>query len=128
MNLVATGPFQLGMGLGDGIRLLRIKDGLSNTLLVGEKHVPMNQFGVGGWDCSTYNGDMFVCASRSAGKSYPLAQSIHDPGWKFGSYHANLCHFAFGDGSVRPIFTSINPDVLQLLANMADGQVIPSFE
>lgn len=116
------------MGLSQGVPLIRIKDGLSNTLLIGEKHVPLDQFGVGGWDCSMYNGDMVVCASRSGGTVYPLAQSIRDPGWKFGSYHANLCHFAFADGSVRPIFANINPDVLYLLSNMADGQVIPGFE
>ncbi|MBM4070471.1 MAG: DUF1559 domain-containing protein [Planctomycetes bacterium] len=116
------------MGLTQGIKLVRIKDGLSNTLLVGEKHVPPDQFGIGGWDCSMYNGDMVVCASRSGGQAYPLAQSINDPGWKFGSYHAHICHFAMADGSVRPFSTTIDPAVLHLLSNMADGQVIPGFE
>ena len=94
---------------------------------MGEKHVPINQFGVGGWDCSMYNGDMVVCSSRSAGLSYPLAQSIRDPGWKFGSYHPNLCQFAFADGSVRVLYTTIDPYILQLLANMADGLPIPPY-
>lgn len=116
------------MGLTQGVPLVRIKDGLSNTLLVGEKHVPPELMGVGGWDCSMYNGDMVVCASRSGGQSYPLARSIQDPGWKFGSYHSNICHFAFVDGSVRPIFTDIDPAILHLLANISDGQVVPGFE
>lgn len=116
------------MALGQGIPLVRIKDGLSNTLLVGEKHVPLDQFGIGGWDCSMYNGDMVVCSARSGGHAFPLAQSIRDPGWKFGSYHDNLCQFAFADGSVHRIFTHIDPYILQLLSNMADGEVIPAFE
>lgn len=111
-----------------GIPFIQIKDGLSNTFLVGEKHVPDDYFGIGGWDCSMYNGDMPVCSSRAAGPLYPLAESIRDPGWKFGSYHRILCQFAFGDGSVRRIFTSINPDTLRMLADIADGEIIPQWE
>ncbi len=113
---------------GKGISLLRIKDGLSNTLLVGEKHVPIDQFGVGGWDCSMYNGDMVVCASRSASLVYPLAQSIRDPGWKFGSYHPHICQFAFVDGHVRSIRSDIDPNTLYLLAHIDDGQPIPAYD
>jgi hypothetical protein len=106
---------------------VQIKDGLSNTLLAGEKHVPIDQFGHGGWDCSIYNGAS-ICAVRAAGQFFPLAQSVRDPGWKFGSYHANLCQFTFGDGSVRRLFTNIDPIVLGYLANIDDGQLIPAFD
>src|SRR5262249_22226167 len=39
-----------------GFGFLSFTDGLSNTLLVGEKHVPLGKEGVGWWDCSLYNG------------------------------------------------------------------------
>ena len=110
-----------------GIRFEDITDGLSNTLLVGEKHVPFGKFGVGWWDCSTYNGDYYHCATRSAGPDYPLVRTPDDPTWAFGSYHPGICQFSFADGSVRPLPVTIDPQVLGYLANIADGQVITDY-
>jgi hypothetical protein len=109
------------------VRFEDITDGLSNTLLIGEKHVPIGKWGIGWWDCSTYNGDYYPCSTRSAGPNYPLAQSLNDPGWKFGSYHPGICQFALCDGSVRPIPVTIDLKVLGWLANRSDGQIIPDF-
>jgi prepilin-type N-terminal cleavage/methylation domain-containing protein len=110
-----------------GVTFATIIDGLSNTLFVGEKNVPLNQFGRGPLDCSLYNGDYWVCCSRSAGPNYLLAQSINDPTVGFGGYHPEICQFLFGDGSVRPLSASTDPSVLALLANIADGQPVPSY-
>jgi hypothetical protein len=107
--------------------LAEITDGLSTTILVGEKHVPIKQFGVGNLDSSTYNGDYPTCMTRGAGQGVGLAQSLDDPGWKFGSYHMAVCQFVFCDGSVRGLFHSIDPDVLFLLASRNDGKVIPEY-
>jgi len=41
--------------------------------------------------------------------------------------HVGLVQFCFGDGSVRPLPTSINPNTLGLLANRSDGEVIPDY-
>jgi hypothetical protein len=111
-----------------GVRLAKITDGQSNTLLVGEKHVPLKQFGQAGWDCSVYDGDNYLCSSRSAGIYFPLATSLRDPEWKFGSYHPNLCQFVFVDGTVHTLSSHIDPYTLDLLANINDGLVIPPFE
>jgi len=131
----ATGTFQLSGGgspaaasIPLGIRLVQIKDGLSNTLIIGEKHVPMNHFGEGSYDCALYDGGSWYCSTRSAGLAYPLADSIWDPEWKFGSYHPHLCQFAFGDGSVHVLSTGISPATLELLSNIADGQVVPAYQ
>ena len=59
--------------------------------------------------------------------NYPLATSLNDTAWKYGSYHPNLCLFVFADGHVESLSTSINPQVLELMANIADGQIIPSY-
>ena len=103
-----------------------ITDGLSNTILAGDKHVPLDRLGQGGWDSSLYNGS-YISALRSAGPAYPLAQSPQEYGFKFGSYHPGLCQFVFADGSVRAIPNAIDPAIFGLLADRGDGQVVPEF-
>jgi prepilin-type N-terminal cleavage/methylation domain-containing protein len=128
---------QFGQSLGS-VTFTHVTDGLSNTIFLGEKHVPLNSFGYGTLDCSLYNGDYWLCCSRSAGPNYALAQSPSDvpsnlfsnpfyPNIGFGSYHPGICQFVMGDGSVRPIANSTDPGILALLANIADGQPVPSF-
>src|SRR5262245_9205115 len=53
-----------------------IVDGTSNTIFVGEKHVPLNSFGKGNGDGSIYNGDPANAnAARIAGPSNTIARS-----------------------------------------------------
>ena len=51
---------------------------------------------------------------------------IFSPCGRFGSAHASLCHFVLGDGSVRPISFTIDPNVYLRLCNRADGEPIPA--
>jgi prepilin-type processing-associated H-X9-DG protein len=120
-----------------------IIDGLSNTLLIGEKHVPLDQFGQNwipppGWplaspfenpgDGAIYNGDFPWVATRIAGRLNPLAREARDvPRNNFGSYHPGVCQFVFCDGSVRALNVSIDPNVLGLMASRNDGQAVPDF-
>jgi prepilin-type N-terminal cleavage/methylation domain-containing protein len=119
-----NGAFQSGRGLGFNAFFM---DGLSNTVFVGEKHVPINYFGVGWWDCSIYNGDYFPCSCRSGGPNYPLTNNPQDMGWKFGSLHTGIVQFCFGDGGVRSVPAATNPDTVGLLMQRNDGQVIPEY-
>jgi hypothetical protein len=107
-----------------------ITDGLSNTFLVGEKHVRPDRFGdrPSMADCSIYNGDQAQCVARSAGPGRqlaltPLASSQN----LFGSYHPGVCQFVLCDGSVRAVPVSLTGDILRLLVLRSDGQVIPNF-
>src|SRR5262249_44221797 len=84
----------------NGIRLVSLTDGLSNTLLVGEKHVPNGFFGDYPWDCTIYDGHNPTCSTRAAGPGFPLAWNTRDPGLVFGSSHPGLCQFVFADGHV----------------------------
>lgn len=118
-----NGSFQLGTGF----RFADFSDGLSNTLLVGEKQVQQGKEGIGWTDCSAYNGNYAPCSTRAASRAYPLTTSPQDSGWKFGSRHTGVVLFCFGDGHVRTIPEMINPATLELLGTRNDGQVIPDF-
>ncbi len=122
---VANGSFRC-LGLPP-VSFATITDGLSNTFLVGEKHVPQGYFGQGPWDCSLYNGDYPLCSCRSAGPYTPLAQSPTDLNGNFGSYHPGVCQFLLADGSVRPVSNTTDPNTLGLLANPADGLPVPDY-
>jgi prepilin-type N-terminal cleavage/methylation domain-containing protein/prepilin-type processing-associated H-X9-DG protein len=117
------GTFQMGAGS----RFEDITDGLSNTFLIGEKHVPVGKEGIGWWDCSLYDGAYYQCSARAAGRTYPLTTNLQDPGWKFGSRHTGVVNFCFADGHVRTIAAGINPYLLELLSMKSDGEVIPDF-
>jgi hypothetical protein len=113
--------------LGNGARLLDFTDGLSNSFLVGEKHIPQNKNGYGWWDCSTYNGDYHQCSTRAASALYPLTTNPNDTGWKFGSRHTMVVLFCFADGHVQNIPEMLDPRILELLNQKSDGLVIPGF-
>jgi hypothetical protein len=116
-----------------GIPFAAIPDGLSNTLLAGEKHVPRGTLGQPWGDNAYYNGDYRYSTLRAARPLYPLARSPNDQppegavAFGFGSYHPGICPFVFCDGSVRSLVSSIDPNVLGLLACRDDGQVIPNY-
>ncbi|VTR94033.1 Uncharacterized protein OS=Pirellula staleyi (strain ATCC 27377 / DSM 6068 / ICPB 4128) GN=Psta_1879 PE=4 SV=1: N_methyl_2: SBP_bac_10 [Gemmata massiliana] len=122
-NPTLNGSFQRETGF----RFVDFSDGLTNTLLVGEKQVAKSKHGVGWTDCSTYNGNYGQCSSRAASRLYPLTTNPNDTGWKFGSRHAGVVQFCFADGGVRALPESINPTILELLTTRNDGQVIPEY-
>lgn len=114
-----------------------ITDGLSSTLLIGEKHVRRDQFGL--WseaDNSIYNGDDARTFMRFAGRQTPgpldrpLAASSTDanrPDERFGSYHPGVCQFVMCDGSVRAIATTIDIETLTRLASRDDGLPVSDY-
>ena len=114
-----------------GVAFREITDGLSNTLMVGEKHVPLGRFGIGWHDSSLYNGNYPFPSVRGAGPDSPLERDMtaHEYGtsWRFGSYHPGICQFVFCDGSVRPLPVGIDVNTLGLLACRDDGQPIPPY-
>ena len=66
------GVFQFG---SIGVKLNQITDGLFCTIMAGEKHVPLNQFGYGWLDSSTYNGTNHLTYTRAAGFGLGIARS-----------------------------------------------------
>ncbi len=128
-NMRPNGAFEFPRG----VRFADIIDGLSNTLMVGEKHVPLGRFGRGWLDCSIYNGDYATCACRAAGwwrgfpLSFPLARSLRDMAPLFGSYHPGVVQFVFCDGHVRALPVHIDLETLSRLSHRYDGGVVDDF-
>lgn len=108
-----------------GIKFVDVRDGLTHTILIGEKHVPPGGENIPPWDCAIFDGHNPACSQRGAGPAFPLAWSPDDMGWKFGSSHPGLCQFVFCDGTVRPIRNHIDPIVFGLLAQRNDGRSVP---
>ncbi len=91
-----------------------LQRGLSNTILIGDKHVPVGGFGQAAFgDGSLYNGGEAASCSRVGGPGFGLAQSAAEPFNKnFGSNHPGVCLFLLADDSVRPIANNISEDIL----------------
>jgi prepilin-type N-terminal cleavage/methylation domain-containing protein/prepilin-type processing-associated H-X9-DG protein len=124
------------------VRFADVADGLSNTLLLGERP-PSADFQFGWWYAGTGqrltgSGDMIlgvrepnlqpiVSGSACGPGSYPFgpASGFGDPCgmFHFWSPHAGGANFAFGDGSVRFLAYSANP-LLPALASRAGGEVV----
>jgi hypothetical protein len=92
--------------------------GEAYTMLLGEKHVPVDHLGDAAFgDGSLYNGQHPASFSRIAGPGYPLATSIDAPFNKnFGSGHNGVCIFLMADASRRVLTTDTSEFVLGEMA------------
>lgn len=107
-------------------RFSDIQDGTSNTLLVAEKRLNLNDLTKGqpddnegytaGWDEDT----MRLTSEAPAPDFYGSGPGPHI----FGSSHAGAFNAAFADGSVRSISYSIDLTVFGYLGNKSDGQAV----
>lgn len=119
--------------LNSSISFQKIRDGASNTLLVGEKIILPDTFEMG-WMSGTrstlrntgvpINGgwDKIVVKSTVAPKP-PDDTSTSG----FSSRHTGGAQFLAADGSVRFLSENINPRILSLLGSREDRQVIGEF-
>lgn len=133
-GVACNGALSLGEK-GKGNRLKEITDGVSNTLLIGEKHVAITMLTKGPtnalvpMDCSIYDAANYLCHNRGAGLTYPLATSIKDTtSLVFGSWHPQVVQFVFCDGSVHTLSVAIDLQTLDNLANIQDGNVLGIYE
>lgn len=126
-------PVQAWQGTGvcyllSRVPIASIVDGVSHTILVGEKNLCPDLYFNGqsigdfqGWDVGfTYD----VC--RWGGSQSPPEQDTPglDAANCFGSAHAGNCQYVFVDGSVHPLSYSIDLTTFGNLCNRSDGNAI----
>jgi prepilin-type N-terminal cleavage/methylation domain-containing protein len=130
-RVVANGPIWKFSNVSR-LSFQSITDGLSNTLFIGEKHIPQarsdtNPPGIRGFghpqDSALYNGDHRGYCTPGIGAPLRGPEST-STGTQFGSWHPGICQFVLGDGSVRALSIAISPTTLENLAARADGRVI----
>jgi prepilin-type processing-associated H-X9-DG protein len=102
-----------------------ISDGLSNTIVIGEKWVSQQAYdtGSGDDDCGWADGwDPDVIRFTQVP---PIPDSNpNGNGYQFGSAHPAGMNAVFADGSVRTIRYSIDPVLFNRLGHRADGQTV----
>jgi hypothetical protein len=130
------------------------QDGNSNQIIVGEKHIPLGKAGGeepanrsgessylcfgGGW--SSMGGTRpIVCSRNSSGvddvapirRPQEFADATSDVifldsnrALSFGSWHAGICNFLLGDGSVRSIAVTTPTEILAAIAIVNDGKSV----
>jgi prepilin-type N-terminal cleavage/methylation domain-containing protein len=150
---LAGGAGQSGVGLfwrNSHTRIADVTDGLSNTIVVGERsgnHAPVTWTGaVAGGRCPAWMatqppapyapppgpaydnadfGEALVLAHGNATHLPSADFPIFDPD-VFYSMHTHGANFQFGDGSVHFLSSGINPYTYQYLCTIAGGEVFPS--
>ncbi len=111
-------------GWVDRIGTKHVKDGLSHTFLIGEKHIAAIDLKLFPGDSPAFDGDYLPASSRVAGPGAPLGRGPYDEDTtpiSFGSWHSGICHFAYADGSVQALSTETNSDVLSKLSHRRNG-------
>ena len=110
-----------------------MRDGSSNILLIGEKHIRPNSFQGKNEDRSIYDSGVANAFRRFIGAdatdAHPL---VGDPSeqngvlsnQRFGGPHPGICQFVFGDGSVRGVRVAADLVTLTRLGLPDDGQPV----
>ncbi len=126
-----TGAFQLvnSNHVLAGLRLAEITDGLSNTILFGEKHVQLRLLNDFAQDGMILSASENLTYHRRGSASQPIAISINTAiNSQFGSWHPGICQFGLSDGSVKIIRNGLPGSTLALLCNRLDEQPIPNLD
>lgn len=104
-----------------------VTDGLSNTLMIHEEHIPPEDIG-GEWDEPACLVAAYENADDYGRPQFGVASNIHFTGsnyrWMFGSWHPTLFVGAMGDGSVRVINNNVTGATLRAICDREDGNTV----
>ena len=110
MTVQATSP----QGSTTCIRSQDIRDGMANTLMVGEKRDSQ------GWNVGGYAGSEFdVGPNPYLVTDDPFLRMVFA-----GSFHTGQTHFVFCDGSVHPLRSTTNTTIWYALITRYGREVI----
>ncbi|MDX1965122.1 MAG: DUF1559 domain-containing protein [Pirellulales bacterium] len=120
----ASGIFYARSEVREGM----IKDGMSKTYLIGERHISITDYESGkgyddneGWNCG-YNNDINRWTHLTPEFDYRPGNAAKLE--TFGAAHTQIFNMAFCDGSVRQISFEILADIHRVSGNRHDGQMI----
>ena len=106
------------------VTAMMVTDGLSNTIVIGEKWVNSKKYQGGDWSDDVGWTDGWDTDVIRFTMCSPIRDTNPDgSGYEFGSAHPSGIHAVFGDGSVRTIRYGISPELFNRLGHRADGQV-----
>lgn len=99
-------------------------DGMSTTLMVGERGIPNTLDH--GWPICAYgvsgDGDTDNVLSTFAGLHAGQPDSFHN--MHFWSHHSQSAHFLFVDGSVKSLSYNLDDHLMKAMSSRADGEVV----
>lgn len=107
------------------VRMRDIRDGMSNTLMVGERKTKPTLNWFSSWPGMIAEGEeafQRVCGSADHVPNHP-SQHFDD----FSSHHVGGSQFCLGDGAVRFISENIDRAVYQSIATIQGGEVVGEF-
>lgn len=111
--------------LNSRTRFADITDGLSNTLLVGERATHQSNGWLYTWAGVISGGDNPICRFLGDTDVTPNGNNVRMD--EFASYHVGGAHFVLGDGTVRFIKTNIDLNVYRNLSSRSAGDIVGDF-
>ena len=115
------------------VTVANVRDGTSNTFLIGEKYINADKYATG-TDSSDnenmyvgYDNDMYRTTDPYYNGPRQDTPGLSSP-WMYGSAHASGCNFVFCDGHVQTISYSIDRETFRCLGNRKDFQPIDASE
>ena len=108
------------------VKMAQVRDGSSNTYMVGEKYL-----GIDNYTSGTYTADDWWALGGIGNDHYRTTyweprqdRTGYDNSYIFGSPHAGGFNVVFCDGSVRSVGYSIDLETHRRLGNRNDGQIV----
>jgi prepilin-type N-terminal cleavage/methylation domain-containing protein/prepilin-type processing-associated H-X9-DG protein len=115
-------------------RIASVKDGMSNTLLVGERSIisPHPRRTAWAYTYGQYSNSAAYTQTRTLLIDYDKCATVGGPGGAnpckrgFSSFHPGGMNFAFGDGSVHYFNTSLDMNLFVAMATIEGGEPVIS--
>jgi prepilin-type N-terminal cleavage/methylation domain-containing protein len=115
--------------LNSRTRFSEILDGSSNTIFFGEKVSAKSDLGwASGTRATLRNGGTFDSRPRLDRSSTPSTEVGTLTVGGFSSFHGSGANFVLGDGAVRFLPFSVDPEVYKNLMNRDDGTFVDTYD